>query len=257
MHQSSDEPGIRAAGAPSSARREPPASGEEPEPRAPARIPRVTLHFAQSLDGRIATRSGAARWISGPSATRFAHELRAASDAVVVGSGTVLSDDPLLTVRLVPPASPSAQPLRVVLDARSRLPASAKLVTDRSARTIQATRAEAPSRLPGHVERLELPSSAQGDGIDLDALLAELLARGAKTVLVEGGHTVLTAFLRADRVDRIVVTIAPIVLGAGIDAVGDLGTESLEQARRFQTRRVWRLDDDVLVELWRAPPESG
>src|SRR6516162_952569 len=83
--------------------------------------PRVTLHFAQSLDGRIATRSGAAQWISGPPATCFAHALRAEADAVVVGSGTAIADDPLLTVRHVP----GRNPLRVVLDGRGRLPAGA------------------------------------------------------------------------------------------------------------------------------------
>ncbi|HVY44624.1 MAG TPA: RibD family protein, partial [Minicystis sp.] len=97
--------------------------------------PHVTLHYAQSLDGRIATRTGAARWISGEAATRFAHELRAAAGAVVIGSGTALADDPQLTVRLVA----GRHPLRVVLDARGRLPASSRLARDGAAPTVVAT----------------------------------------------------------------------------------------------------------------------
>src|SRR4051812_27613026 len=98
--------------------------------------PPGTPHFAQSLDGRIAPRSGSARWISGPPARRFAHELRAAAGAVVVGSGTALADDPRLTVRHVE----GPQPLRVVLDGRARLPPDAKLLADDAAPTLQVTR---------------------------------------------------------------------------------------------------------------------
>jgi riboflavin-specific deaminase-like protein len=207
--------------------------------------PRVTLHFAQSLDGRIATRTGAAQWISGPAATRFAHELRAASGAVIIGSGTALADDPLLTVRHVD----GPQPLRVVLDARDRLPAGARLLVDRTSPTIQATcvAGRAPAAL--HAERWVLPPGAGGEGIDLAALLARLAQRGARSVLVEGGRRVITSFLRARLVDRIVVSIAPIVVGAGIDAVGDLGTERLDQALRFTTQRISRMGDDVVVEM--------
>src|SRR5262245_37888032 len=196
----------------------------EPLPKALPR-PRVTLHFAQSLDGRIATRSRSGCWISGPASTRFAHELRAASGAVIIGSGTALADDPLLTVRHVE----GPQPLRVVLDARARLPASAKLVTDRTSPTIQASCvADRPSIAP-HVERWLLPPGPGGEGIDLAALLVRLAQRGARSVLVEGGGRVITSFLRARLVDRIVVSIAPIVLGAGVDAVGDLAIERLDQ----------------------------
>ncbi len=215
--------------------------------------PSVTLHFAQSLDGRIATRSGEARWISGPEATRFSHELRAASDAVIVGSGTALTDDPLLTVRHVRGASPR----RIVLDARGRVPATAKVVADASAPTVLVTcpgRAPRARDLPAHVSRVELPAAEGGDGVDLAALLDHLAAAGVARVLVEGGHRVLTSFLRTGLADRLVITLAPMVLGAGIEAVGDLGTERLAQARRFVTRRVWQLGGDVLLELERAHP---
>jgi riboflavin-specific deaminase-like protein len=212
--------------------------------------PLVTLHFAQSLDGRIATRSGAARWISGPEATRYAHELRAAADAVLIGSGTAIADDPLLTVRHVP----GKQPLRVVLDGRGRLGADANLFADTSAHTIHVTRGNAARMNASHIERWDLPPAANGAGVDLGSVLSRLGRRGVKNVLVEGGHDVITSCLRDGVVDRIVITLAPIVLGAGLDAVGDLGTERLDQAIRFTTQRTWRLGDDVMIELTRIPP---
>ena len=208
--------------------------------------PRVTLHFAQSLDGRIATRSGASRWISGPPATHFAHELRAAAGAVIVGSGTAIADDPRLTVRHVS----GPQPLRVVLDGRARLSASARLLTDGAAPTVHVTHGGvAAGSSPPHVERWALPAGPAGEGVDLGALLARLEERGVAAVLVEGGRGVITSFLRAGLVDRLIVTIAPMIVGAGIDAVGDLATVRIDQARRFATERVIRLGDDVILDL--------
>jgi riboflavin-specific deaminase-like protein len=226
------------------------AEPREPLPAAPLR-PRVTLHFAQTLDGRIATRSGSSRWISGPLATRFAHELRAAAGAVIVGSGTAIADDPLLTVRLVE----GRQPIRIVLDARARLPANAKLLSDATTTTIHATCSADRASSSPHVEAWCLPPGPAGIGVDLDALLARLRARGVAEVLVEGGSRVITAFLRSGFVDRIIVTIAPMILGQGIDSVGDLGIESLDHALRFAPVRVFSLGDDVLIEL--APRRSN
>jgi riboflavin-specific deaminase-like protein len=232
------------------------ASDDAPAPaRRPSARPFVTLHYAQSLDGRIATRSGAARWISGPEATRFAHELRAVSAAVLVGSGTALADDPRLTVRLVA----GRQPLRVVLDGRGRLTSEANLLCDPTASTLHVVgedaRAPAAALAP-HVERIVLPAGHAG-GVDLGALLAELARRGVDTLLVEGGRAVLTSFLRAGLVDRLVVSIAPMVVGVGIEAVGELDTVDLDQALRFVPRRVWRLGADVLIELRPASAEAA
>jgi riboflavin-specific deaminase-like protein len=216
--------------------------------------PRVTLHFAQSLDGRIATRSRSGCWLSGPLATRFAHELRAASSAVIVGSGTVLTDDPLLTVRHVD----GPHPIRVLLDARRRVPMEARLFTDRTSPTIHATctAERADCRVASHVESWVLPGSITGEGVDLSALLARLWQRGAHTVLVEGGGRVLTSFLRARLVDRIIITIAPLVLGTGVDAIGDLQVERIDQALRFATKRVFQLGEDVLLELLPQPNKA-
>ena len=223
----------------------------EPRESLPAalRRPHVTLHFAQTLDGRIATRDGSSRWISGPLATRFAHELRAHADAVLIGSGTAIADDPLLTVRLVE----GRQPIRVVLDARARLSLTSKLISDASATTIHATCSPDRSAAAPHVEAWCLPRDPGGVGVDLDALLARLAARGVGRILVEGGGCMITAFLKRDLVDRIIVTLAPMILGKGIDAVGDLGIESLDRALRFDPVRVFSLGDDVLIELARRP----
>jgi riboflavin-specific deaminase-like protein len=216
--------------------------------------PRVTLCFAQSLDGRIATRTGSARWISGPPATRLAHTLRAESGAVVIGSGTALADDPQLTVRLCA----GSHPLRIVLDGRARVPAAARLFTEPDARTLHVTRAGAPApACAPHVERWALPPGPGGDGVDLAALLARLADRGVSAVLVEGGRAILTAFLRAKLVDRLVVTIAPMIVGSGIDAVGDLDSVRIDDALRFTTDRVERMGDDLVVELSpRRAPED-
>jgi riboflavin-specific deaminase-like protein len=221
-----------------------PAEQVEVLPEEPVR-PRVTLHFAQTLDGRIATRTGSSRWISGPAATRFAHELRAGADAVIIGSGTAIADDPQLTVRLVE----GRQPIRVVLDARARLSAGSKLVTDASAPTIHVTCTPDRRPMAPHVEPWCLPPDRDGVGVDLDALLARLAARGVTQVLVEGGSCVITAFLKRRLADRIIVTVAPMILGQGIEAVGDLGIERLDQALRFSPARVFSLGDDVLIEL--------
>jgi len=220
---------------------EPLERSSEPSPR-----PRVTLHFAQSLDGRIATRTRSGCWLSGPLATRFAHALRASSNVGVVGSGTALADDPLLTVRHVE----GPHPARVVLDARARVPAHARLFTDRTAPTIHATciAAGVGAEMP-HVERWILPRGPSGEGVDLVALLARLARAGASRVLVEGGGRVLTSFLRARLVDRVIMSVAPLVLGTGVDAIGDLEVDRLEQALHFSTERVYRLGDDVMIEL--------
>jgi diaminohydroxyphosphoribosylaminopyrimidine deaminase / 5-amino-6-(5-phosphoribosylamino)uracil reductase len=220
------------------------AEPRESPPAAPLR-PHVTLHFAQTLDGRIATRTGSSRWISGPPATRFAHELRAEADAVIIGSGTAIADDPLLTVRLVE----GRQPIRIVLDARARLAPTSKLLADASTTTIHATCSPDRGATAPHVEAWCLPPDPGGVGVDLDALLARLGARGVARVLVEGGSCVITAFLRLGLADRIIVTVAPMILGKGIDAVGDLGIDRLDRALRFTPVRVFSLGDDVLIEL--------
>src|SRR5438046_4944798 len=154
----------------------------------PAGRPLVTVHYAQTIDGRIASRTGDSRWVSGEGSLRLVHELRAAHDAVLVGIGTVLADDPKLTVRLVP----GHCPIRVVADSKLRIPLDANVFDTSAARTIVATtpvaseeRAEAIRARGADVLRVE----ADADGrVGLGDLLALLRADGIRTVLIEGGR---------------------------------------------------------------------
>jgi riboflavin-specific deaminase-like protein len=193
--------------------------------------PTVTVSYAQTLDGRLATANGSSRWISAPESLRFAHQLRAEHDAVAVGAGTACKDDPRLTVRLVP----GDDPLRVVVDSSLRTPLSAAVLANGAAkRTILAVTERAPERrceeaLALGATVLELPSDAAGR-VDLHALLSELHALGVRSVMVEGGAALITAFFCEQLVDRLAVCIAPKILGRGIEAVGDLGIQDLSDS---------------------------
>jgi riboflavin-specific deaminase-like protein len=206
------------------------------------------VHVAQSLDGRIATRTGDSQWIGGPESLRFAHQLRAAHDVVLVGVGTVLADDPRLTVRLVEGRSPA----RVVLDSALRLPLSAALLTDGAAPTLVATTDRAA---PDQIERVRglgaevvVVGRAPDGRVDLPAVLGQLAGRGHGKVLIEGGGGVITSALRARLVDRLVVCIAPLLIGEGIAAVGDLGLQRLRDALPLRDPVVTRLGQDLIVD---------
>jgi diaminohydroxyphosphoribosylaminopyrimidine deaminase / 5-amino-6-(5-phosphoribosylamino)uracil reductase len=200
---------------------------------APTR-PSVTVSYAQTLDGRVATATGQSRWISCPDSLRFAHEMRAGHDAIIVGAGTVCSDDPRLTVRLVPGTSP----LRVVVDSTLRTPPEAAVLADDAARgTVLAVTDRAPARRREKVRSMgatviNLPSDLAGR-VDLAALLGELVALGVGSVMVEGGATLITAFFRAGLVDRLAVCVAPKILGNGIEAIGDLGIDDLSRSLKL------------------------
>jgi diaminohydroxyphosphoribosylaminopyrimidine deaminase / 5-amino-6-(5-phosphoribosylamino)uracil reductase len=177
--------------------------------------PHVTLKCAMSLDGRIADASGRARWITGPEARREAHRLRAEADAVVVGIGTALADDPALDVRLDPPWP--RQPLRVVVDSRARLSPAARVIGagDPSRAVVAVTEAAPPSRVAALVERgaTVLACKTREGRVDVTDLLGHLSAMDAIGVLLEGGSALNAAFLEAGAVDRAAFFLAPIILG--------------------------------------------
>lgn len=196
--------------------------------------PLVTLKLATSLDGRIATRTGASQWITGADARARAHWLRASHDAIMIGSGTALADDPSLTCRLA--RLEWRSPIRVVLDGRLRLPLRAKLVASaRAVPTWLFTRQDAPA---GRMEALRekglevFPVACDGaDRLDLARVLQALAARGLTRVLVEGGAELAAALLRARLVDRLVWFHAPLVIGGdGLPAIAGLGVDRLEEA---------------------------
>jgi GTP cyclohydrolase II len=208
--------------------------------------PYVVLKFAQTLDGRIATRTGDSKWISGEPERRASHALRAACDAVLVGINTVLADDPQLTVRLVTGASP----LRIVLDSTLRIPDASQILGDAAPTLIITTDRSSPERRRDLRERavgVQVVEPAPPWGVDLAATLTHLREAGIRSLLVEGGAAVITSFLRQRLVDRIVVGIAPRILGAGTDAVGDLSVARVSDGLRLTGRSVHRLGDDVVL----------
>lgn len=218
-------------------------------PSTSAARPAVTVSYAQTLDGRLATRTGSSRWISGPEALRFAHELRASHDAIMVGVGTVCRDDPRLTVRLVT----GRDPLRVIVDSTLRTPLTAAVLAGGAATgTILAVTARAPAARCAGARALGatvllLSADTQGR-VDLTALLATLQERGVGSIMVEGGAALITAMLRARLVDRMAICIAPKILGAGIEAIGDLGIDNLANGLRLREPRLIPAGADFILD---------
>jgi len=211
--------------------------------------PYVTLSWGQTLDGRLATLTGDSQWIGGPESLQLAHELRRDNDAILVGIGTVLKDNPRLTCRL----PQGRNPVRVVLDSRLRLPLDSHLArgTAEAATWVYTAETGADSRAAAlealGVSVTRLPSA--GAGLDLSLLLEDLGRRGQETLFVEGGAAVLTAFLAAGLADRVLVVTAPFLLGKGLEAVGDLGNRVLAEAPRPPRWRRWDLGTDQATEL--------
>lgn len=210
------------------------------------RRPYVTWKYAATLDGRTAAADGSSRWITGRAARLDVHVLRSRSDAVVVGIGTVLADDPALTARQ---ADVGRQPLRVVVDSDARTPLSAQ-VLDNAAQTLVAVAVDAPADRVAALrataaEVVELPRGT--DGVELRALLSALYQRERLLVLVEGGARLAAGFLAAGLVDRVVAYIAPALLGAGTPVIGDFGAATIEAALRLEPRDLTYIDGDVRV----------
>ncbi|MEQ9609869.1 MAG: bifunctional diaminohydroxyphosphoribosylaminopyrimidine deaminase/5-amino-6-(5-phosphoribosylamino)uracil reductase RibD [Kiloniellaceae bacterium] len=210
--------------------------------------PLVVLKLATSLDGKIATHSGHSQWITGPLARRRAHLLRSRADAILVGSGTAVFDNPRLDVRL--PGLEDRSPLRVVVDGRLRLPLTHDLV---------ARAGEVPTLLLTHdgnprdrlrayedagVEVVQMETDADGH-VSLDATLSHLGGRGITRLLVEGGGHLAASLLRAGLVDRLAWFQAPVVIGGdGVAAVSGFGVDRLDQAPKFLQAAMTQLGRD-------------
>jgi 3,4-dihydroxy 2-butanone 4-phosphate synthase/GTP cyclohydrolase II len=215
--------------------------------------PYVLVKYAQTLDGRIATATGDSKWISGEAERRISHALRSACDAVMVGAGTVATDDPQLTVRMVPGASP----LRVVLDSTIRTPLDAQVFSgDAATMVIASTAADAAkvaaARAAGAAVSIARPGPG---GVDITDGLRLLRAAGVASLLVEGGAGVITSLLRSGAVDRLVVSVSPTIIGAGVEAVGSLGVTSIAAGIRLTNRSVHLAGDDLLL-AWDVVSEA-
>jgi diaminohydroxyphosphoribosylaminopyrimidine deaminase/5-amino-6-(5-phosphoribosylamino)uracil reductase len=221
--------------------------------RPPVSRLQVTLKLATSLDGRIATANGNSKWITGEEARVETHRLRAASDAVLVGSGTVLADDPELTARTDPP--PAQQPLRIVADARGRTPLDAKLfqTLDKAPLAIAIGTVAAGQKYTAVRGAFEIwgvfDGTWKGPGISPAALLDTARRRGLATLMIEGGGQLAASFVKAGLVDRIEWFRAPILLGGdGLPALGGLGLDKVIDAPTFVRTRV----KEVGADLWES-----
>jgi diaminohydroxyphosphoribosylaminopyrimidine deaminase/5-amino-6-(5-phosphoribosylamino)uracil reductase len=223
-------------------------------------VPFVILKVAASLDGKIATRTGESRWITGESARRRVHQLRNEVDAVLVGIGTVLRDDPLLTTRLG--IADQRDPVRVIVDNLARLPLRAKAVNRAStAPTILAVSQMAPRTKLEALERegvqvIVVENSPRR--VSLERLMEVLGKRGILSVMIEGGAEINASALREGIADKVLVFLAPILIGGKSTptAVGGDGIESLTQVLRLRDVRIERFDGDILVEGYLARPAA-
>jgi diaminohydroxyphosphoribosylaminopyrimidine deaminase/5-amino-6-(5-phosphoribosylamino)uracil reductase len=201
----------------------------------------VVGQIGQSLDGRVATNSGHSHYINGPAGLAHLHRLRAVVDAVVVGVGTAIADDPQLTVRRV--AGP--HPARVAIDPGGRLPANARMFASDGVRRLVMTADDARSQLPSEIEIVRLPAPHRR--IAPEDILLALSKRGLRRVLIEGGAETVSRFLAAGCLDRLHVVVSPIIIGTGRLSFNLPPIERVHEALRAPMH-IHRLDDEVLFD---------
>jgi diaminohydroxyphosphoribosylaminopyrimidine deaminase/5-amino-6-(5-phosphoribosylamino)uracil reductase len=215
-------------------------------------LPYVILKAATSLDGRIATRTGDSKWISNEHSRLLVHRLRNQVDGVLVGIGTVIKDDPLLTVRL--PRGKIKDPLRIVIDPRLRISQKARILTS-SGKTLIISGARVPIRKRKGLETkgVEILSLPARDGhISIKELLTHLGRRGITSLLIEGGAEVYSAFLNEQQVDKLVIFMAPCLIGGrkAVGMIGGTGVAKISEAFRLKEMKVKSLAGDILVEAY-------
>jgi diaminohydroxyphosphoribosylaminopyrimidine deaminase / 5-amino-6-(5-phosphoribosylamino)uracil reductase len=212
-------------------------------------LPFVTIKYAQTLDGRIATATGDSRWISSEASLKFTHQLRAAHDAILVGAGTVIKDNPELTVRLIR----GRNPLRVIVDSELKISRQSKVFQNiPEAATLIATvkNTDDPQfqKISGSgVETVTIDADEKGN-VDLKKLFKILAGRNVSSILIEGGAQIITSVLKNNLANRLVTIIAPKIIGSGIEAVGDLNIRKLEAAIKIYIQKVSRRGDDIIVD---------
>ncbi len=215
-------------------------------------LPYVIAKYAISLDGKVATHTGHSQWITGEAARQRGHQLRHAVDAILVGSGTAIVDNPRLTTRL--PVENPQHPLRVLLDSRGKVPLNSQLFSpDLPGRTLVATTSAMSTEYEKRliecgIEVVRLPEN-DWHRVDIAELLKELGQRGIQSLLIEGGTTVLGAFFDDDLVNEVWAYIAPAIIGGenAPSAIGGFGAATMAQALRLSNTRIEQLGDDVLI----------
>ncbi len=206
--------------------------------------PFVVAQLGQSLDGRIATTSGESRWINRDAALDHLHELRAAVDAVVVGVGTVVADDPQLTVRRIALPTAQSQPARIVIDPSGRLPGTAKIFARDGAPVLAINATDCEVAPPCPAVKIKRNTS----GLCPAEIVAALFQRGYKRLLIEGGAHTVSRFIDAGIVDRLHVLVAPMIIGSGQAGLELTPIARLNQALRPPTKVCVLDDGDVLFD---------
>ena len=212
--------------------------------------PLVTLKFAMSLDGKIATRTGDSKWITGEEARRYVHTLRARNDAIMTGIGTVLADDPRLTARDENNAPLPRQPLRVVVDSRGRTPPRAALLRQPGRTLVAVSEITDAARSALESAGAEIFAAPGPDGlVDLSALLAELGRRQVTSVFAECGGVLAGSLLDARLARRVVAFVAPVIIGGdgAPSPVGGRGATLMSDALRLDSVRIERFGGDVAI----------
>ena len=214
------------------------------------RATRVVAHLGQSLDGCIATHTGDSARVTGPDNIMHLHRMRALSDAVIVGAGTVASDDPRLTTRLVQ----GADAVRVVLDPEARLGLDYQLFRDGAAPTLLCRMAGCSGVMPARAEVMEMPVS--GNLPDLGKLVEALAERGLRRLFVEGGGVTVSDFLEQGLLDRLQIAVAPLIIGRGRTGVSLPACDAMEQALR-PPKRLYQMGEDVLYDFDLSPAAAA
>jgi diaminohydroxyphosphoribosylaminopyrimidine deaminase/5-amino-6-(5-phosphoribosylamino)uracil reductase len=205
---------------------------------------RITLKIASSLDGRIALADGTSQWITSSASRARGHQMRAENDAIMVGIGTVLADDPLLTARTVP--LPARQPVRIVADSKARLPTASRLAgSTELGRVVAVTAGQGSETLAA--AGIDVWRCGNGVRMGVGDFVRRAEAEGLRSLLIEGGSTLAATFIRAGLVDEIAWFRAPILIGGeGLPALGALGLSDLKSAARWRPVAAERIGDDVL-----------
>ena len=221
-------------------------------------LPFVTIKYAQTLDGKIATATGDSRWISGPSSLRLAHHLRSWHDAVMVGVSTIIRDDPLLTVRL----AKGRNPQKIILESRLRTPLASRILRGRSAQSTIFAATDLASRR--RIERLRSAGAQvwvikrdSSGRVDLRRLLDRLSQAGIRSVLVEGGSKVVSSFLDHGLADHLLVVVAPKLMGKGIVGVNIETPAAGSELLSHSSVRCFMADGDLILHALSRSQAAG